>query len=165
MANVIKKVSESKVKSDKNGREYKTCTFAKMQATEMNVPGVGIVAVNQPARETSINLYSMSYLDDKEQFGYSIPAGTDKHSYVLGDIVTRTVEPYSLNSVDKLTGEVSERQVNTFTTVVFGNSDAGNWESLVQQTFKSRGHAIVSKDSVESANQIVQEAETTDLIA
>ena len=37
MASVIKKTAESKVKSDKNGREHKTCTFAKMQATEMQI--------------------------------------------------------------------------------------------------------------------------------
>ena len=143
MASVIKKTAESKVKSDKNGREYKTCTFAKMQAIEMHVPGVGIVAVNQPARETSVNLYAQSYLDDKEQFGYSVPAATEKHSFVLGDIVTRTVKPYSLNVVDRTTGEFTEREVNTFTTVVFGNSDLGNWESLVQSAFKSRGHELV----------------------
>jgi hypothetical protein len=114
-----------------------------MQMTEINVPGVGLVAVHQPARETSVNLYAQSYLDNKEQFGYSIPAGTDKQSYLFGDIVTRTVKAYTLNIVDQITGEVISREVSTFTTVVFGNSSAGDWESRVRAAFRSRGHELV----------------------
>ena len=163
MASVIKKTAESKVKSDKNGREYKTCTFAKMQMTEMNVPGVGLVAVHQPARETSVNLYAQSYLDNKEQFGYAVPAGTEKSSFVFGDIVTRPVAPYNINSVDAITGEVTEREVSTFTTVVFGNTDAGNWESLVQSTFRSRGHAIVSQSGLEAIKNLQAEAAQADI--
>lgn len=162
MASVIKKTAESKVKSDKNGREYKTCAFAKMQATEMHVPGIGLVAVNQPARETSVNLYAQSYLDDKEQFGYSVPSGTDKHSFVLGDIVTRKVAPYVLNGVDRTSGEITERTVNTFTTVVFGNSDAGNWESLVESTFRSRGHEIIKDSTAAPVAQIVSTEQPVD---
>lgn len=143
MSSIIKKIAESKIKSDKNEREYKTCTFAKMQTAEMNVPGVGLVAVHQPSRETSVNLYAQSYLDDKEQFGYSIPAGTEKHSYLFGDIVTRTVKPYTLNVADRNTGEITSREVSTFTTVVFGNSAAGDWETRVRAAFRSRGHELM----------------------
>ena len=143
MSSIIKKVAESKIKNDKNGREYKTCTFAKMQMMEVNVPGVGLVAVHQPARETSVNLYAQSYLNDKEHFGYSVPAGTDKQSYLFGDIVTRTVKPYVLNVTDRNTGEITSREVSTFTAVVFGNSAAGDWESNVRATFRSRGHELV----------------------
>lgn len=164
MASVIKKTAESKVKSDKNGREYKTCTFAKMQATEMHVPGVGIVAVNQPARETSVNLYAQSYLDDKEQFGYSVPTNTDKHSFILGDIVTRKVKPYALNSLDRNTGEFVEREVNTFTTVVFGNTDAGNWEATVRSTFKSRGHELDENSVAAPVAQISTLVDDIDII-
>ena len=148
MSSIIKKTAESKIKSDKNGREYKTCTFAKMQMTEMNVPGVGLVAVHQPARETSVNLYAQSYLDNKEQFGYAIPAGTDKQSYLFGDIVTRTVKPYELNIADPATGVITTREVSTFTAVVFGNSSAGDWESRVRAAFRSRGHELIENAPV-----------------
>lgn len=164
MASIIKKTAESSLKSDKNGREYKTCTFSKMQMIEMEVPGVGKVAVNQPTRETRVNLYAQSYLDQKEQFGYSIPAGTDKQSYLLGDIVTRAVKPYTLNVADAKTGEVTSREVSTFTTVVFGNTDSGEWESLVRNAFRSRGHELVNGASVNTA-EAEMIAQSVDLIA
>lgn len=148
MATIIKKTAESKVKSDKNGRSYKTCSFAKMSMIEMEVPGIGKVAVSQPTRETSVNLYEQSYLNDREQFGYSVPAGTERTSFVMGDIVTRTVKPYSLNTVDKTSGEITTREVNTFTTVVFGNTDSGAWESEVRNAFKSRGHELSDAETV-----------------
>lgn len=163
MASIIKKVSETKVKSDKNGREYKTCTFAKMQATEVNVPGVGLVAVHEAAKETSVNLYAESYLDNKEQFGYSIPANTEKHSFLFGDIVTRKVNSYVINSVDKTTGEVTEREVDTFTTVVFGNSDSPSWESTVKSTFRSRGHYLAISDAAMAAVQANESTQSYDL--
>lgn len=147
MASIIKKTAESKVKQDKNGRNYKTCTFSKMSLVEMEVPGVGKVIVHQPARETSVNLYEQSYLNDKEQLGYSVPSNTEKQSYVMGDIVTRKVKSYSLNTVNRTTGEVETREVNTFTTVVFGNSDAGDWESQVRNAFRSRGHELDASDA------------------
>jgi hypothetical protein len=144
MASIIKKTAETQVKADKNGKSYKTCTFSKMQAQEMELPGLGKVVVHQQARETSVNLYAESYLDQKMQYGYDIPAGTDRMSFLFGDIVTRTVQPYILNTVDRITGDIQEREVNTFTTVVFGNSDAGNWETLVKAAFRSRGHIVVA---------------------
>ena len=164
MSSIIKKIAESKVKSDKNGREYKTCTFAKMQMTEMNVPGVGLVAVHQPARETSVNLYAQSYLDNKEQFGYSIPAGSDKQSFLFGDIVTRTVAPYELNIADQTTGEITSRQVSTFTTVVFGNSSAGDWESRVRAAFRSRGHELIENAPVNTQEAALLSA-NSDILA
>lgn len=164
MASIIKKTAETKIKSDKNGREYKTCTFSKMQMVEMEVPGIGKVAVNQPSRETSVNLYAQSYLDQKEQFGYSIPAGTDKQSYLLGDIVTRAVKPYTLNIADATTGEVTSREVSTFTTVVFGNTDGGDWESRVRAAFRSRGHELAEGASVNTA-EAAMIAQSIDLIA
>ena len=164
MASIIKKTAESKMKSDKNGREYKTCTFSKMQVVEMEVPGIGKVAVNQPSRETSVNLYAQSYLDQKEQFGYSIPAGTDKHSYLLGDIVTRAVKPYTLNVPDAQTGEITSREVNTFTTVVFGNSDSGDWETRIRAAFRSRGHELEGSGALTPV-QAAEASNIDDLIA
>lgn len=164
MSSIIKKTSESAIKSDKNGKSYKTCTFAKMQAAMMDVPGVGKVAVNQPARETSVNLYAESYLDGKEQFGYSIPAGTEKQSFLFGDIVTRTVKPYTLNVADRQTGEITSREVSTFTAVVFGDSSAGDWETRVRAAFRSRGHELIDGASVNTA-EATMIAQSIDLIA
>ena len=149
MNSVVKKVAESKVKSDKNGRAYKTCTFSKLTKREVIVPGVGKILVDDQARETSVNLYEERYLDNKMDYGFNTPVNTATESYLLGDIVTRKVAPYAINSVDRTTGEVTERMVDTFTTVVFGDtSDAAAFEAIIRNTFKSRGHQVASDSAI-----------------
>lgn len=141
---VIKKVEESKVKQDVNGRNYKTCKFEKMGKREVTIPGIGVVIVEDKPIQTSVNLWEESYLNNTMEYGYNTPVGTAKDSFLFGDIVTRKVEPYVINSVDKTTGEIVERTVDTYTTVVFdssGNSDA--FEAAVKRTFASRQHPIV----------------------
>jgi hypothetical protein len=145
MISVVKKTAESKVKQDKNGRNYKTCTFSKMGMREVDIIGVGKVVIEDKAVETSVNLYEESYLDGKAHYGYNTPVNTPSQSFLFGDIVTRKVAPYVINSVNKTTGEVTERTVDTYTTVVFCASglDATAFESVVATTFKSRGHELV----------------------
>ena len=160
---VVKKSAESAVKFDKNGRSYKTCTFSKMGMREVELPGVGKVVIEDKPVETSVNLYEESYLDNKPHYGYHTAIG----AYLSGDIVTRKVAPYTINSVNRTTGEVTERVVDTYTTVVFCpiGTDAAAFESIVATTFKSRGHEIAKESSVVmTANNTVM-TDSDDLIA
>ena len=151
---VVKKTAESAVKFDKNGRAYKTCTFSKMAVREVMIPGEGKVIIEDKPVETSVNLYEQSYLDNKPQYGYNTAIG----SYLSGDIVTRKVAPYVINSLNRTSGEITERTVNTYTTVVFCpiGTDAAAFESIVATTFKSRGHEVATESmTAPVANQTV----------
>jgi len=138
MGKLLKKVAESAVKQDKNGKNYKTITFQTIGTQMQNVPGVGNVRVSVPTKTSSMNVYEESYLNGKEEFGYSLPVG----EYVTGDIVTRTVEPYSIT--DTNSGEV--RTVNTYTAIVLGDTDAPDFEVLVERTLSRRLSAPVLAD-------------------
>lgn len=142
---IIKKVSESEPKEDKNGKIYKNCIFSRLGQEYQDVPGMGRVAVHQRTREIKVNLYLESYLDQKEQFGFSIPVG----GYIFGDIVTRNVEPYEVPMKDRLTGEVTGSQiVSTFTTVVFGDTTSASFEADTRNAFRSRGHKLAAPEEV-----------------
>jgi hypothetical protein len=141
---VVKKVAESKVKQDVNGRNYKTCTFEKMGKREVYIPGIGNIVVDDKPIRTSINLWEENYLNNTADYGYHTPVDTQKDSFLFGDIVTRKVAPYEIKSVNKQTGELVERTVDTYTTVVFdssGNADA--FENAVKRTFTSRQHPVM----------------------
>jgi len=158
MITVVKKSAESAVKFDKNGRSYKTCTFSKMGMREVELPGVGKIVIEDKPVETSVNLYEESYLDNKAHYGYHTAIG----SFLSGDIVTRKVAPYTINSLNKVTGEFNERVVDTYTTVVFCpiGTDAAAFESLVVSTFKSRGHEVVKSSApvITATNTAVTES-------
>lgn len=130
MGNLIKKVAESAVKPDKNGRNYKTITVATLGTSVQNIPGVGNVTVHSPVKTASMNVYESSYLNNQEEFGYSLPVG----SLMMGNIVTRTVEPYTI--VNRENGEV--RTVNTYTCAVLGDTDDEGFETLVEKTIARR---------------------------
>lgn len=157
MINVVKKSAESAVKSDKNGRAYKTCTFSKMGMKEVEIPGMGKIMVEDKPVETSVNLYEESYLDNKPHYGYHTAIG----AFLSGDIVTRKVAPYTINSVNRTTGEITERTVDTYTTVVFCpiGTDAGAFESIIATTFRSRGHEVAGTAPVKSVELDAQNIE------
>lgn len=154
MKKVIKKVSEQEVKQDKNGKNIKSCTFSHPNQEFVEVPGVGRVQAQVNVRETSLTLWEKSYLNEKEQFGYSAPIG----SYFLGGIETRFVEPYDVP--DKSKGnEGKMRKATSFTTVVFGDSSAEEaYEIATRSTFKARGHVITEAPS----NAPIEIKETSD---
>lgn len=130
---LIQKVSETEVKKDKNGKNYKTVYFSKIAKQLVHHPLLGDVVVDVPAKPSGINVYEASYLDESKQFGYDLAIG----QYAMGDIVTKTVPEYEITSK---TGEV--RTVNTYTTVVFGDDTKDNWNNVVKQAFLSKGHSI-----------------------
>ncbi len=134
MKNYLKVTAVSAPKQDdgekQQHRTYKTIEFATPDKIEI---APGMFAKTEP-KVTSINLYEKSYLDDKMQFGYDSKVG----EFILGDIVTRKVRAYEIPAE----GTKPARTVNTYSTVVLGDSTSGSWESKVASTFKSKGHEL-----------------------
>lgn len=133
----------SEVKQDdgakKEHRSFKTIEFSTPDRVAIT-DAIGTHIARIQPRKTSLNLYENSYLDDKMQLGYDSQLGES----FAGDIVTRTVQPYEIPS-DK-EGE-APRVVNTFTTVVLGDTESGDWESKVKAAFKSRGHELANPNT------------------
>lgn len=134
MKKIVKKISESDVKTDKNDNNYKSVAFS-----TNGVEIIDGVQVFTTPKINSVNLFEKSYLPSNkgaEDFGYSQAIG----SAFLGDIVTMKVQtPYSIPDA-KVEG--GERIVDTYTTVVFGDTSAANWETVVRSAFRSKGHPI-----------------------
>lgn len=98
-----------------------------------------IFACKVEPKKTAINLYEKSYLNDQMQFGYDFQEG----ERALGDIVTRKVTPYSIPVLDSKESETeASRTVNTYTTVVLGDTESEGWDAIVRNTFRSRGHEL-----------------------
>lgn len=134
MGKLLKKVAESAVKQDKNGRNYKTVTF-ETNGIEIQKVGGRDVQVHVPVKSSSMNVYESSYLDNKEEFGYSLPLG----SYVPGAIVTQNVEPYQIP--DTRTGEM--RTVSTYSAIVIGDTDdAEAFTILSERTIARRRNTV-----------------------
>ena len=125
MSKLLKKTAESAVKQDKNGRNYKTVTFTTLPTVVLNGQTIHV-----PTKSSSINVNEESYLNNQEEFGYSLSV----NSLVQGDIVTRNVEPYQI--ADRSTGEM--RTVTTYTSVVLGDTDDAGFEVMVQKTIARR---------------------------
>jgi hypothetical protein len=142
MANFVIKVAESPVKQDKNKRNYKTVTF--QQAGFMETPWGLVPRPSNQCSQTAINCYEKNYLE-KMDAGWSEPIFNPRNpaagGVFQGDIVSREVEEYEI--VDKMDGSV--RQVSTFRTVVFGDTDQTQaFESAVKSAFRSKGHIVTS---------------------
>jgi len=137
---VIKKISETVVKQDKNQRNYKTVGFSTLD--KVSIPGIGDVFLKP--RTSALNLYEKSYINDKEDFGYNLPMS----SFVQGSIETRTVEAYQMPDTSKNALPGATRTVNTFTCVVLGDTDSPNWENQVIQEMTRKGHKIATTTPV-----------------
>lgn len=152
MSNYLIKTAESTVKQDKNGKNYKTVSLT--EVVMMKTPFGDVMKPTSQTRTRNINAYEESYLNGKEQPGYSDPLFDPKHpakgGLFMGSIETRMVEEYDIEAAD---GAV--RAVDKYTTVVFGDSDSPSFESDVKSAFKSQGHEIV----VASAPIIVHSTE------
>ena len=156
MSNFLVKIAESPIKKDKNQRAYKTVTF--QQAGFMETPWGLVPRPANQCSQTAVNCYEKNYLE-KMDAGWSEPIFNPKNpsagGIFQGDIVSREVEEYEI--VDKIDGSV--RQVSSFKTVVFGDTDSPSFESTVRSTFKSRGHNVtsspVAKVTVNAGNAFV----------
>ncbi len=133
-SNLIQKIAETPVKQDKNGKNYKTITFATIGKDIVEHPALGKIVVDSPVKQSSINVYEESYLNGKQDFGYNLAL----KSFVMGDIITRKVPEYTIE--DKTT--LQERVVSSYTTVVFGDTDSESFELEVKKAFQSKGHNL-----------------------
>ena len=148
MSNYLVKINQSEVKQDKNDRNYKTVTFS--EVVMMKTPFGDVLKPSSQTRTRSVNCYEKSYLNEKEQPGYSDsifdPRNPAKGGLFQGEIVSAMVEPYDI--VDTRTGEV--KVVDKYTTLVFGDSDSPAFKAEIRAAFKSQGHVMV-----ESADPIM----------
>jgi hypothetical protein len=142
MSNIVIKTAQSEIKQDKNGRNYRTITFGEVKF--IDTPFGKMVVPATQARTTKINCYELNYLGKQDPgyadaiFNQSNPANG---GWFMGSIETREVEGYDIPSAD---GGV--RTVNTYTTVVFADTDSPAFESAVKSTFNSKGHALTTAD-------------------
>jgi hypothetical protein len=142
MSNIVIKTAQSEIKQDKNGRNYRTITFGEVKF--IDTPFGKMVVPATQARTTKINCYETNYLGKQDPgyadaiFNQSNPANG---GWFMGSIETREVEGYDIPSAD---GGV--RTVNTYTTVVFADTDSPAFESAVKSTFNSKGHALTTAD-------------------
>lgn len=136
---VITKVSESEVKTDKNGRTYVTTRFQKLGKQQVMIAGKMEDVQDVIARATAINLYDKSYLNDQPSAGREVKIG----GFIFGDIVTKEVPAYPVPQKQK-DGTVKDVMRTTYTTVVFGFSNSESWDSAVAQAFKNAGHPLTA---------------------
>lgn len=140
MSNYLIKTSESEVKQDKNGKNYKTVSLT--EVVMMKTPFGEVMKPSSQTRTRNINAYEESYLNGKEQPGYSDPIfdmkNPAKGGLFMGSIESRMVQEYDIESADG-----SVRAVDKYTTVVFGDSDSPSFEADVKSAFKSQGHEII----------------------
>lgn len=149
MANFLIKIAESPLKKDKNTRSYKTVTF--QQAGFMETPWGLVPRSSNQCAQTAVNCYERNYLE-KMDAGWAEPIFNPKNpaagGIFQGDIVSRQVEEYDI--IDKVDGTV--RKVNTFKTVVFGDTtQVAAFESAVKSSFKSRGHIVTGSPVASTA--------------
>ncbi len=162
MQKFIIKTAESVVKTDKNTRKYKTVTFT--EAGFMETPWGLVQKPNAQCISTSVNCYEENYLN-KMDLGWADPIFNPKNptagGIFEGAIEQRNVKEYTITSAD---GTV--RQVDTYKTIVFGNTDSPSWESTVKSAFKSRGQEVVetsiaevAKVNLENLKQVIIDAD------
>jgi len=162
MSKFLIKTAESPVKTDKNTRKYKTVTFT--EAGFMETPWGLVQKPTAQCISTAVNCYENNYLE-RMDLGWADPIFNPKNpaagGIFEGSIEQRNVKEYNITSAD---GTV--RTVDTYKTVVFGNTDSPSYESTVKSAFKSRGQEIVessigelAKINLESLKQPVVDAD------
>ncbi len=139
MSNFLIKTAETEVKPDAKGNDYKTISYT--EAVMMKTPFGEIAKPASQCKTTRKNSFKESYLDGKMELGYGEPIFDPKNPQAggifMGAIVARPVAEYDIPSNDG-----SIRTVDTYSTVVFGDTDSPAFESLVKAAFKSAGHEI-----------------------
>ena len=147
MSNIVVKVAQSELKQDRNTRNYRTITFGEVRFIE--TPFGKMVVPASQARTTKINCYENNYLG-KMDVGYNDPIFNSSNptngGWFAGSIETREVGSYDIPTAD---GGV--KTVNTFTTVVFGDTDSPAFESTVKSAFSSKGHNVVEGNVTDSS--------------
>jgi len=143
------------IKQDKNTRNYRQVFMQGPGVEYITLPNGKTIEAKTAVKETSINAYEQSYLDDKPEFAWNLKPG----DMVLGSIATRAVEPYAIP-----TPEGEDRIVDTYSRIVFGDtSNAAAYEAAVNREFKAQGHEVVSNDIPQAARTVTVDTETGEL--
>ena len=155
--NTIVKTSKTEAKQDKNGRNYKTVAFSEVK--HVDTPFGKMLLPASQSKTVKINCYENSYLN-KMDAGYADPIFNANNpangGWFAGSIEAREVVGYDITSADG-----SIKTVNTYTTVVFGDTDSPAYESTVKAAFKSKGHEVMAE--VQVNNTSVLEALRADI--
>lgn len=132
--NLIKVTSVSDIRTDKNGREYKLVEFTNPDHAQVVDETTGeLLLVRVQAKRATITQYKESYLNNKPDFMWDAKLG----EFTMGEVVTREVAPYQIDG----------KEINTYTTVVFGDNTKPSWEIEVQKAFRSAGHPIAGTNT------------------
>jgi hypothetical protein len=152
ISNFVIKTAESELKEDRNTRNYKTVTFT--ECVMMQTPWGLVPKPSTQCVSTKINCYEENYLG-KEDPGYNDPIFDAKNpsdgGIFMGAIPQRMVEEYEIVSSD---GTV--REVETYKTVVFGDTSSPSWEKVVKAAFKSRGHEIIEEEDTDNVSSVTR---------
>ena len=152
---IIVKVSESSVKQDKNGRNYKTITFRELSSSETIMDDIlgPIQVTGSKTVETKINVYEQNYLNQTADWGYNNPLYVEgkpipQGCATFGGIVQRSVKPYDIEVLDVIglpTGEV--RKVDSYKTAVLADSrKEEEFELATRVAFRNSGHPLTEAD-------------------
>jgi hypothetical protein len=139
MAKFLIKTAESALKTDKNTRKYKTVTFT--EAGFMETPWGLVQKPSAQCVSTAVNCYEENYLG-RMDLGWNDPIFNAKNP-TAGGIFEGSIEQRNVNEYTITSSDGGMRQVDTYKTVVFGNSDSPSYESIVKAAFKSRGQEVV----------------------
>ena len=139
---LIQVTDVSEEKQDKNGRIYKNVEFTNPnKVTAVDETTGEIVEVRVEGARASIPRYKEDYLRDKQHFMFDAKIGEK----TPGMVVTLPVRPYT----------IGEHTVNTYSTVVFGDTNALLWRTRVLNAFRRNGHKVteyITPDKMDEAH-------------
>lgn len=151
-------------KSDANGKNYAVLTLSTPNQVFAKVRGEEKLIATKPEVIRGITGFEQSNLpslNDEPDFEWTLQQGDE----VVGDRVTRKVEPYFIADApktpkdkqgpDKQDGKTG-RIVNVATVAVFADTDdEKGFEIAVVNAFKRKGHTIVEAAATPSATPAV----------
>jgi hypothetical protein len=115
---------------DKNNKLYKSVLLITEEG--LSITRKELSKTNK-VFSASIQIWEEPYLEIN-----ILPFYIKEKEIILGDIVKKEVLPYNiLNPVTNTT-----YTVNTFTTVVLGDSTKSNWNHKIYETFRKKGKII-----------------------
>lgn len=164
MSEVLKVVAVSEPQPDVNGIPFRIVEMETLGIKRVTT-AIGIIPAKCSKRRSKRAFWACSYLDlnplakelgyvDKDgnpdykkikeedykhlpcEFGFDLKVGEP----VLGDIVSREVEPY--NITDPETGEVL-RETNLYSRIILGDTDSPAFQSTIVQEFRRQGHELI----------------------
>ncbi len=140
--NLIRVTSVSDELKDKNERTYKSVEFSNPEKVTVVDESTGeVVTVRQDPKRCKVNRYQENYLNGREDFLFDANVG----ERTPGMVVTQLVEPYEINN---------ERIVDSYTAVIFGNSNSPLFKNQIRNAFANQNHPLKKVLSEEDMEQL-----------